>query len=252
MNILISNDDGIDAPGLKIIAERLKKDGHNILVIAPDSNRSAVSNHISMFKNNTLIKKDVNSYSHSGYPADCIFTGVTSGIFDKIDVIIAGINSGGNMGTDIIYSGTCAVAREGANSNIPSIALSAEPLVPRQSVENYKFDAIAEFAAENLEKLIAICKSSEEKAFVNVNALAVESHKGVKYTGKLCRRNYKDRIELVNTKDDLYEARFIGNAPDLSKIEEGTDLYYCRNGYIAVSLVKVMPDCIQIDDSLKF
>ena len=252
MNILISNDDGIDSPGLKVIAERLKKDGHKVLVIAPDSNRSAVSNHISMFRNNTVIKKDENSYSHSGYPADCIFTGVTANMLDSVDVVIAGINSGGNMGTDVIYSGTCAVAREGANSNIPSIALSAEPLVIRQPIENYKFDAIADFAAENLDKLIAICKSSEQKAFVNVNALAVESHKGVRFTDRLCRRNYKDRIELVPSEDNAYEARFIGSPPDLSNLEEGTDLYYCRNGYIAVSLVKVMPECVQIQDSLKF
>ena len=126
MNLLLCNDDGFDSEGIKVLAKKLSQK-HKVYIVAPDSNRSAVSHHITMFKENTLIKLDDNLYSCSGFPVDCVFTGIESSLFGvKIDAVISGINRGANMGTDIIYSGTCAVARQGVLSGLPSVAFSLQ------------------------------------------------------------------------------------------------------------------------------
>ena len=137
MTILLTNDDGIQAKGINVIAERLIKDGHEVYVVAPDSNRSAVSHHITIWNVNTLKNQGENRWSCSGYPSDCVCVGLESNLFDfKFDVVVSGINQGANMGTDIIYSGTCGAARQAVLNGVPGIALSVDPLV--WSEENLK------------------------------------------------------------------------------------------------------------------
>lgn len=252
MNILISNDDGIDAPGINILSKRLKKDGHVVNVIAPDSNRSAVSNHLAMYSEHKITRVDDNSYAHTGYPADCIFTGVKSDLLKNVDVIISGINKGGNMGTDIIYSGTCAVARQGIIFGIPSIALSVEPLNRDQPESDYKYDALADFAAKNLTQLIKLAKTDFPQAFVNVNALSIEKYKGVKITDKTNFRYYGDRVKIIHEKDNQYKTQFILGGGENEVVEENTDLYYCNQGFISIARVNACPNCAEIVDDIEF
>lgn len=252
MNILISNDDGINAPGINILINRLKKDGHSINVIAPDSNRSAVSNHLTMFKEHNLIKIKESVYSHTGYPADCIFTGIKSDLLDNIDVIISGINKGGNMGTDIIYSGTCAVARQGVLFGVPSIALSVEPVKRGQSDSEYKYDALADFAAKNLEQLAALSKTDYPQAFVNVNALSLEKYEGVKITDKTNFRYYGDRVKVIYEKDNQYKTQFVLGGGENEIVEENTDLFYCNNGFVSIARINACPNCAEIVDDMEF
>ena len=128
MKILLANDDGIEAKGIQVLAARLERDGHEVYVIAPDSNRSAVSHHITMYNVNTLKAAGKNRWACSGYPSDCVCIGLKSNLFDfKFDVVISGINEGANMGTDIIYSGTCGAARQAVLDGVPAIALSVDP-----------------------------------------------------------------------------------------------------------------------------
>ena len=85
MNLLLSNDDGFDSPGIKILAQKLAEN-HKVFIVAPDSNRSAVSHHITMYKQNKMIKLDENIWSFSGFPVDCVFVGLESNMFGvKID-----------------------------------------------------------------------------------------------------------------------------------------------------------------------
>jgi hypothetical protein len=113
MNILITNDDGYEAEGIKVLAEELSKN-HNVYVLAPSSNRSAVSNCVSIREMLELKKINDKLWTLSGFPADCVITAMRSGIFEGIefDVVLSGINKGPNLGTDIVYSGTCAGARQ--------------------------------------------------------------------------------------------------------------------------------------------
>ena len=124
MNILITNDDGFDADGIKTLASRLAQE-HTVFIVAPAGNRSAASHIISMHKNLEIKKIADSVWSCSGYPADCVLTALKSPLLPvKPDCILSGINAGANMGTDIVYSGTCAAARQGALDGIPSVALS--------------------------------------------------------------------------------------------------------------------------------
>ena len=130
MNILISNDDGINAEGIKILAEEISKIA-NTYVVAPDSPRSAGGHAITLHKpiliNDEFIAENVEAYSTSGTPADCVKVGIESILKDiEIDLVLSGINNGPNLGTDVIYSGTVAAAIEGLVEGKPSIALSCD------------------------------------------------------------------------------------------------------------------------------
>ncbi|MDR0720099.1 MAG: hypothetical protein LBF78_10730, partial [Treponema sp.] len=126
MNILLTNDDGVDSPGIITLFETLKAcPGHNVFVLAPDSDRSGVSNGLlALTKPLKITEKQSNVWSCEGLPADCVLAACLGGRPCKPDVVISGINRGGNLGTDIIYSGTCAAARQASLLGIPGIALS--------------------------------------------------------------------------------------------------------------------------------
>jgi len=251
MNILISNDDGIQAKGIQVLAGRLSQQ-HEVYVVAPDSNRSAVSHHISMYdvlKINQLAEKQ---WSCSGFPSDCIFVGLKSDLFDiKFDVVISGINEGANLGTDIVYSGTCGAARQAVLDGIPGIALSVDPdQWTEECRRNIKYEALADFTARNLEALIKLSDTGRQRLFVNVNAASRDSYLGVKYCSSLVVRDYGDRLKIFE-KGGFKESHFIpGNkTPQYSK---DSDAYAVSQGYIAVSRVYADPVANEMVDDIEF
>ncbi len=246
MNLLLSNDDGFSSEGLTILAKKLSQK-HKIFIIAPDSNRSAVSHHISMYNHTQMVKLDENIWSCSGFPVDCVFIGLESNVLGvKIDGVVSGINRGANMGTDIIYSGTCAVARQAVVSGIPAVAVSLDPVSWKTvDKDGLKYDALAEFTANNIEKLLGLAKIDPPRAFVNINALSVDSYKGVKFTDKPCVRQYGDKTIVVHDKDDKYHSEFVmGN--NQTELLSDTDYGICRDEYIAISLVYADPIFVEL------
>ena len=241
MNLLLSNDDGFDSEGLKILADKLSQK-HRVFIIAPDSNRSAVSHHITMVKANTMTKLAENIWSCSGYPVDCVFTGLESNVLGvKIDGVVSGINRGANMGTDIVYSGTCAIARQAVLSGVPGIAVSLDPISwETVKTDGIKYDALAAFVADNIEKLLGLAKITPPRAFVNINALSVEKYEGVKFADKPCVREYGDKTIVVHDHDDKYHTEFVMGGNKTPELED-TDHGICRKGYIALSLVYADP-----------
>ncbi len=129
MNILLTNDDGIDAEGINTLAELLSKH-HNVVMVAPENQRSASSHSITIYEPIIVkqVKKSYNveAYSISGTPADCVKVALDKLVPDNIDIVISGINKGLNIGNDILYSGTVSAAIEGSMYKVPSIAVSAE------------------------------------------------------------------------------------------------------------------------------
>ena len=252
MNLLLCNDDGFDSEGIKVLAKKLSQK-HKVYIVAPDSNRSAVSHHITMFKENALIKLDDNLYSCSGFPVDCVFTGIESSLFGvKIDAVISGINRGANMGTDIIYSGTCAVARQGVLSGLPSVAFSLQSSEAEDNWEDhFNFEPIADFALNNLEKLLSLARTEPPRAFVNVNALSRDSYEGAVITNKLCVREYNDKVISIHDKDDKYHTEFIMGHNQTPVIPD-TDYGICMSGRIAVTVVYADPVCPNLVDDMQF
>ena len=253
MKILLANDDGITAKGIQVLYERLIQDSENeVYVIAPDSNRSAVSHHITMLNGYLLKEYKKNQWSVTGYPVDCACLGITGDFFDfKFDLVISGINQGANMGTDIVYSGTCAAARQAVLSGVPGIALSVNPDVwDEEHIKNMKYEALADFAAKNLKELAALAKTEPPRLFVNVNAGSFDSYKGVKYCRELCIRDYGDTLHVEKGEGDM-KVSFVpgGNFP---KLDENCDAYVVKQGYIAVSRVYADPIAAETVDGMQF
>lgn len=128
MNILISNDDGIESPGIVLLAEALGKLGE-VTVVAPHRERSTAGHSLTLHKPLRIQCRRPGFYATSGTPADCIYLGIREILGKAPDLIVSGINAGANLGTDVHYSGTVAAAREGALMNIKSFAVSLVDLV---------------------------------------------------------------------------------------------------------------------------
>ena len=253
MKILLANDDGIEAKGIQVLYERLSRDKENeVYVIAPDSNRSAVSHHISMHSGYSVREYKKNQFAITGYPVDCTCLGLIGDLFDfKFDLVISGINEGANMGTDIIYSGTCGAARQAVLSGVPGIALSVNPeLWDEEHRKNMKYEALADFAAKNLKELAALASLEAPRIFVNVNAASLDSYKGVKYCNNLVIRDYGDRLH-VDKGDGERPVVFIPGG-EFPVPEENCDAWVVKEGYIAISRVYADPLATEIVDGMQF
>ena len=151
MNILLTNDDGVNSEGIVKLAEALRSDGkHKVSVIAPDVNRSGVSHALSILNNAVKLSYlGVDTWSCTGYPADCVIAGINGMLSECPDLVLSGINQGGNIGTDLIYSGTAAAAKQGSLAGIPSMALSLAGNDP------YHWDMAVSWIVSHLEELLA-------------------------------------------------------------------------------------------------
>ncbi len=163
MNLLLTNDDGIDGQGLLVLASVLSKK-HNVFVVAPKKNKSGASCQMNVAVPLELKKVEMQgckvAFYLDGSPVDCVLSGLNGDyIGEKIDAVISGINDGPNIGTDIVYSGTCGGARQASLTGIPGIALSIDftSRDANEYTENFYFENIAEFTLNNLEKLISFC-----------------------------------------------------------------------------------------------
>jgi 5'-nucleotidase len=162
MNILLTNDDGIDSPGLRLLAEALgKTERRRVFVLAPHTDRSGSSHSIGFLREPLkLSARGPDAWACSGSPADCVIAALLGGLPAKPDLIVSGINRGANLGTDLVYSGTAAAARQGGLGNIPSIALS---LVGEGE---FFWDMAVSWVVDHLEELR---KMWIPGTFVNVN-----------------------------------------------------------------------------------
>lgn len=251
MNILLTNDDGYDADGIQILSGVLKSSGHTVYVVAPSENRSAVSNGITMTKPLELHPAGDRVWSCSGTPADCVITALKSGLTgSSVDIILSGINDGGNLGTDIIYSGTCAAARQGALYGVPSVALSIT-FAREDSDRRLYYRRMAQFAERNLEVLSHLGGADRCAAFVNVNAFDCGEWGGARAARALSVRQYDDSVDIVCTESGCMKAYFYGEEP-VSSCGEDSDFRICSDGFIAVSRILVEPVHLDIMDDIRF
>ncbi len=234
MNIILTNDDGIDAPGILAMRQALEKIG-DVITIAPDRNRSGVGRSISIGRSLEVEERKmadgVMGYACTGTPVDCVRL-VALGLFDfEPEIVVAGINHGENLGDDITYSGTVAGAMEGIVIGVPGIAVSLatgrswhqSSQVEEEFVEgetDLDFEPVAEFAAR-VAKIAR--KGLPAGRILNINApnLPTEKLEGAKVT-RLGRRLYKD--EIVEVKGENGKVGYdIYNNPPAHENEEGTD-----------------------------
>ena len=158
--ILVTNDDGIHSKGIIVLAKALQEIG-NIFVVAPDSEQSAVAHSLTLHRPLRVDKIKKNFYAVDGTPADCIHLGVNTILPKRPRLIVSGINKGGNLADDIIYSGTVSAAFEGTLLGIPSFAIS---LVSRS---HFKFDVAARFALRVARYIMR--RGLPKNTFLNIN-----------------------------------------------------------------------------------
>jgi len=201
MRILLTNDDGIVSPGIRLFANALREAGHRVFAIAPDTNRSGSSHSIHFLWEPLKIKEiEKDTFSCTGTPVDCVITALLGGIpeicistedgglnMEKApDLVLSGINAGANLGTDIVYSGTAAAARQGSFFGIPSVALSlVDGEIP------YQWDTVIRYITENLTLIISYWKAG---TFVNVNFPNIEKKPSAIVPVFPSMRCYNDRI----------------------------------------------------------
>jgi 5'-nucleotidase len=200
MNILLTNDDGIFAEGIKILAETLSKK-HNVAVAAPANECSCTSHSLTVFKKLSYEKyrhiEGVKGFAIRGTPADCVKFATKVLLDFTPDLVISGINNMPNLGTDVIYSGTVNAALEGAICGFRSIALS----VLFEDDGDYR--SVSEFMLKNLEKLYGMTTAD---TILNINFPSGKTAdlKGVRFT-QLGTQTYSDEyIEHINDADERH------------------------------------------------
>ena len=146
MRILISNDDGVLAPGIKALSQAMTQFG-DIEVIAPDRNRSGASNSLTLLRPLRVRRLDNLYHSVDGTPTDCVHMALTGYFEQPFDIVVSGINEGANLGDDVLYSGTVAAAVEGGNMGLPAIAVSLA------SRHGQHYDTAAFITAQLVQKL---------------------------------------------------------------------------------------------------
>ncbi|MBQ9709618.1 MAG: 5'/3'-nucleotidase SurE [Clostridia bacterium] len=226
MNILVCNDDGINSEGLIVLAKCLSRE-HNVLVVAPDGNRSAYAHSISISKDikveEVFIDESFRSFSVSGTPADCVK--YAHHVFPEfgIELVCSGVNKGNNLGTDVIYSGTVSAGLEANSLGLPAIAFS------NTSFCDNRFDVCGVIALKIVDKLRKNL-SCEYTYNVNIPNEEEADIKGYKFT-KLGVQIYTD--EYISTGDKTF--RLIGDPVVHDKNDEDCDVEWNRKGYVTIT-----------------
>ena len=230
MKILVSNDDGYLAEGIKALADALATIA-DVVVVAPDRNHSGASNSLTLHSPLRIHQVEEDRYFVNGTPTDCVHLAL-SGLFDEDpDIVVAGVNHGANLGDDVIYSGTVAAAMEGRFLGLPAIAVS---LVGQRATH---FDTAAQVAVELVQRLEANTLPADVILNVNVPDRPYEQLTGIRST----RLGFRHRSEpLVKTKDPQGKSIYwIGPAGPGQDAGPGTDFDAVEQGAVAVSPLKV-------------
>ncbi len=240
MKILATNDDGFDAEGLDALVRRLEAcraaDGsalHEVWVLAPDTERSGVSHAMTLKHPSKIRKLADRRYTCSGTPADCVILAELGVLEFKPDLVVSGINRGPNLGTDIVYSGTCGAARQAALAGVPGIAVSCTRYAPP-----IEYDAVADFVARHLQDLYDAWRPD---TFVNVNGPA--GGPDLRLQGRWAipgRNRYHDKLKCFEGADG-YTYCFLAEGRHEREASPASDHLLTTQGYAAVSLIAVHP-----------
>jgi len=247
LNILITNDDGINSAGLIALAQTISEIA-NVIVVAPDRERSATAHAITMHKPLRIEKTEIPNckvlgYKVNGTPSDCVKLAVEALLNNKPDFVLSGINSGPNLGTDIIYSGTVSAALEAALLGIPGIAFSVA------SYENVEFKNAAAFAKR-------LCQQVYKKNFpkdtllnVNIPNIKPEEIKGIAIT-YLGTIKYKNSfVQRTDPRGKVYYWLAGEAIEDINN--KGSDVWAIKNNFISITPILIDLTKYDIIDTIK-
>lgn len=230
MKILVSNDDGVYAPGISALAEALALD-NDVTVVAPDRNKSGASNSLTLDRPLRVTKTTNGYFSVTGTPTDCVHIAITGLLDYEPDMVMSGINEGSNMGDDVIYSGTVAAATEGRSLGFPAMAFSlAGP--------NFDYyDTAAKVALKLLAHVQAHPLAPDTILNINIPDLPFSELKGYHIT----RLGARHRAEpVVKSKDPRGRPIYwVGASGPEEDAGLGTDFYAVRNGFVSITPLQI-------------
>ncbi len=230
MQILVSNDDGVHAPGIKCLAQSLADLG-TIHVVAPDRDRSAASHSLTLEQPLRVLELDNGFVQINGTPTDCVHLAITGWLQQRPDMVVSGINAGANLGDDVLYSGTVAAAIEGRSLGYPTVAIS---LVNEGEVNHYETAGF--YAKQIVQHLTKNPLSKDIILNVNVPNLPIEDIKGIKVT-RLGSRHMSEK--MVPSFDPRGKTIYwVGPAGGGQDAGEGTDFHAISEGYVSVTPLK--------------
>ncbi len=230
MRILLTNDDGIEAEGLRVLFDVFSR-YHDTYVIAPDRERSACSNKFTIRSGITVKSRSDREFSISGYPADCVSIGLNTDLVPDIDLVVSGINHGPNLGDDVFFSGTVGGARTACIFGKPGIALSMDC-----------YHRTSRYFADLAEFTIGFIRDLEDggahRYFFNINYPDIPSSQvnGVRYTF-MGKRYYRDTYSRNIMPDGNINLHLAGEIESLYC--EGCDLAVLRDGFISVTPLSI-------------
>lgn len=230
MHILLSNDDGYQAPGLAALAEALGAVAR-ITVVAPDRDRSGASNSLTLDTPLRAHHQPNGFISVEGTPTDCVHLAITGLLDEEPDMVVSGINAGANMGDDVLYSGTVAAATEGRFLGLPAIAVSLNSHAPRH------FETAARVTRELVARLQQHPLAADSILNVNVPDLPFEALQGMQAT----RLGHRHKAEPVVKASDprgrpIY---WVGPAGPEQDAGSGTDFHAVRHGAVSITPLQV-------------
>ncbi|WP_305804067.1 5'/3'-nucleotidase SurE [Stenotrophomonas sp. YIM B06876] len=233
MRVLVSNDDGVDAPGIRMLAEELRGAGHEVTVVAPDRDRSGASNSLTLDQPIRLRRIDHYTCAVAGTPTDCVHLALTGMLEFEPDMVVSGINNAANLGDDVIYSGTVSAAMEGRGLGLPAVAVS---LVTRNH-DAKNFQTAARAAVEIVARLIADPLPADTILNVNVPDLPWAQIRGFEVT----RLGNRHRAEACIPQSDPRgnTVYWIGPAGGEQDAGPGTDFHAVRTGHISITPIQV-------------
>jgi 5'-nucleotidase len=227
MRILLTNDDGIDAPGINALADELKDNGHQIIIVAPDKEQSAASHSITLHQPLRIIERGNHRFAITGSPADCVILAAKVIVKTPLDLVISGINGGQNMGEDVLYSGTVAAALEAMFMGFKAIAVSLA------SYKEQKFQTAAFYIHKLLKAGIHDLIDKDEILNINVPNVEKGEIEGVRITHTGHRR-YKDFVAEQHDPRGR-KIYWIGGDNALWENDDGSDSIAVLNNYVSIT-----------------
>jgi 5'-nucleotidase len=226
MKILVSNDDGVLAQGISVLAKALS----NIAVVevmAPDRNRSGASNSLTLSRPLRARQLDNGYYSVEGTPTDCVHLALTGFLEPGFDMVVSGINHGANLGDDILYSGTVAAAMEGRSLGLPALALS----MVGDNIHHYETGAW--IAKQLVEQLRSHHLPAQTILNVNVPDVAPQDIRGMQVTRLGSRHTASATVKELDPRG--HPMYWIGPPGAEADAGPGTDFYAVNQGYVSIT-----------------
>ena len=233
MRVLVSNDDGVDAPGIRILAAGLRDAGHDVLVVAPDRDRSGASNSLTLDMPVRVIQQDEATWRVYGTPTDCVHVAITGMLDVDPDLVVSGINNTANLGDDVIYSGTVAAAMEGRYLGLPAVAVS----LARRDHRGANYETAARAVVEIIARLVTDPLPADTILNVNVPDVPWQEVKGFEVTRLGNRHRAEPCVPQADPRGRTWW--WIGAAGAAQDAGPGTDFHAVRDERISITPINV-------------